>query len=214
MLGLKTFSKKIEPFVTYYKRLMKLYHNTVHNILEKEMNLLLPQIPRVQKYVIITTLVSSFLELAYEGIPSFLQSKGNKALHRAVTVMDNKAYIQCNKLMHLENCMLMYGVYNAETLEKLTKTLHDIHNTTTSHERLFVGQHSPSIFKTLYAHSLGLHHYSINSLLYLRTIQDKYISLYRELIPQLHMYTSAVRILARVSAQYFNNTRKATGDFT
>ena len=60
-----------------------------------------------------------------------------------------------------------------------------------------MGQHSPSVFKTLYAHSLGLHRYSINSLLYLRTIQDKYISLYRELISQLHMYASAIRILAK-----------------
>ena len=46
MLDLKTFCKKIEPFVVYYKRFIKLY-NTVHNILEKEINLLLPQIPRV-----------------------------------------------------------------------------------------------------------------------------------------------------------------------
>ena len=97
--------------------------------------------------------------------------------------MDNKANIQCNKLMQLENSMLMYGVYNAETLEKLITTVHNIHNTTSSHDRLFAGHHSPSIFKTLYVHSLGLHHYSINSLLYLRTVKDKYITLYRELIP-------------------------------
>ena len=36
MLDLKTFCKKIEPFVTYYKRLIKSYNNTTHNILEKE----------------------------------------------------------------------------------------------------------------------------------------------------------------------------------
>ena len=71
MLDLKTFCKKIEPFVTYYKKLIKSYNNTMHNILEKEMNLLLPQIPRIQKYGIITTLVSSFIGLAYEGISSF-----------------------------------------------------------------------------------------------------------------------------------------------
>ena len=58
-------------------------------------------------------LVSSFIGLAYEGISS-------------------------NKLMQLENSMLMYGVYNAETLEKLITTLHNIYNTTSSHERLFV----------------------------------------------------------------------------
>ena len=61
----------------------------------------------------------------------------------------------------------------------------------------YLQANSPSVFKTLYVHALGLHHYSINSLLYLRTIQDKYISLYRELISQLHMYASAIRILVK-----------------
>ena len=84
-----------------------------------------------------------------------------------------------------------------ETLEKLITVVHNIHNTTSSHERLFTGQCSPSIFKTFYAHSLGLHHYSINSLLYLRTIQDKYIALYRELITQLCIHASAIRILVK-----------------
>ena len=167
MLDLKTFCKKIEPFIVYYKILIKSYNNTVHNMLEKEINLLLPQIPRVQKHGIIPMLVYSFIGLAYEGISSFLHNRRNKALHKAVNAMDSKANIQCNKLMQLENSMLMYGVYNAETLEKLINTVHNIHNTTSSHERLFAGQHSPSIFRTLYVHSLGLLHYSINSLLYL-----------------------------------------------
>ena len=51
--------------------------------------------------------------------------------------MDNKANIQCKKLMQLEKSMLMYSVYNVETLEKLITTVHNIHNTTSSHERLF-----------------------------------------------------------------------------
>ena len=62
---------------------------------------------------------------------------------------------------------------------------------------MFAGQYSPSTFRTLYAHSLGLHHYSTNSLLYLRTIQDKYIALYRELISKLYIYASAIRLLAK-----------------
>ena len=107
--------------------------------------------------------------------------------------MDTKANIQHNKLMQLENSMLMYGVYNAETLEKLITTVHNIHNTTSSHERLFTGQHSPSMFRMLYVHILGLHHYYKNSLLYLKTIQDKYITLYRELITQLCIYASAIK---------------------
>ena len=75
MLDLMTFCKKREPFVVYYKRLIKSYNNTAHNLLENEINLLLPQIPRKQKCGIITTLVSSFMGLAYEGISSFLHHK-------------------------------------------------------------------------------------------------------------------------------------------
>ena len=111
--------------------------------------------------------------------------------------MDSKTTIQCNKLVQLENSMLMYGVYNVETLEKLINTVHNIHNTTSLHERLFAGQQSSLMLRSVYANSLGLHQYSINSLLYLRTVQDKYIALYRELITQLCIYTSAIRILAK-----------------
>ena len=144
----------------------------MHNIFEKEINLLLPQMPRMQKCEIITMLVSSFIGLAYEGLSSFLHNKRNKALHKAVIAMDSKAYNQQHKLMQLENSILIYVVYNI-ALEKLIKIVNNIYNTTASHERLFAGQHSPSVFRTLYGHSLGLHHYSINSILYLRTIQDK-----------------------------------------
>ena len=42
--------------------------------------------------------------------------------------MSNQASMQCNKLMKLDNTMLMYGIYNAETLEKLINTVHEIHN--------------------------------------------------------------------------------------
>ena len=99
--------------------------------------------------------------------------------------------------MKLDDTMLMNRIYNAETLEKLIKSAHKIHNTKSSHEKLFAGKHNHSIFRILYAHSLGLQHYFINSLLYLRIIQDKYVSMYRELITQLHTYVSATGILAK-----------------
>ena len=49
----------------------------------------------------------------------------------------------------------------------------------------------------LYTDALGIQQYAINSLLFLRVIPDKYISLYRELITQLHTYASAIRVLAK-----------------
>ena len=82
-------------------------------------------------------------------------------------------------------------------LEKLINTVHNIHNVTSSHERLFAGEHNPAIFRLLYTNNLGIQQYAFNSLLFLRVIQDKYISLYRELITQLKAYVSAIRILSK-----------------
>ena len=56
----------------------------------------------------------------------------------------------------------MYDIYNAETLEKLINMVHHIHNTTSSHEKLFAGQQSSLTLKTMYANALGLQHYSVN----------------------------------------------------
>ena len=74
MLELRAYCNKIKPFVTYYNKLIYSYNHTAHNILEKEIKLLLPQVNR-KKCGIITTLVSSFIGLAYKGISSFLQHK-------------------------------------------------------------------------------------------------------------------------------------------
>ena len=164
--------------------------------MENEIIPLLLQISR-QKCGIITTLVSGFKGLAYEGISSFLQWKCENALQKAVNAMSNQANIQCNKLMKLDNTMLMYGIYNAKTLEKLINTVHEIHNVTSSHEKLFAGEHNPTLFRLLYMDALGIQQYAITSLLFLSVIQDKYISMYRELITQLHSYVSAIRVLAK-----------------
>ena len=162
MLELKAFCNKVRPFVTYYDKLITLYNNIAYSILEKEIKLLLTQVNRKQKHGIITTLVSSFIGLAYEGISSFLQHKQNNALHKAVIAMNDKTNIQHNKLMKLDDTMLMYGIYNTEMLEKLIKTVCEIHNTISSHENLFAGEYNHSVFRILYALSLGIQHYSIN----------------------------------------------------
>ena len=102
--------------------------------------------------------------------------------------INDQADIQCNKLLKLDNTMLMYGIYNTETLEKLINTVQEIHNVTSSHENLFAGEHNPTIFRLLYMDVLGIQQYAFNSLLFLRVVQDKYISLYKELIENLQTY--------------------------
>ena len=47
---------------------------------------------------------------------------------------------QRNKLLHLENSLIMYRVYNAETLSKLVKTAQTFHSHQMLVEQLFAGQ--------------------------------------------------------------------------
>ena len=68
---------------------------------------------------IIASLITGFLGLAYEGISSFLCYRRQKALQKAVNVMKDKVDVQCNKIFHLEDSLVMYGVYNSDTLEDL-----------------------------------------------------------------------------------------------
>ena len=97
--------------------------------------------------------------------------------------------------MHLEDSMVMYGVYNAKILEKLINTVHKMHNTTTLNKRLFTGDFSAAF--TWYINKQGIHHYAINLLLYLRKIREKYVKVYKEFIMQLHIYAKAKGILAK-----------------
>ena len=59
----------------------KLNH-TAHNILRNEITLILPQIPGKQKHSIITTIVSSFIGLAYEVFLAFYITQDTKLCTR------------------------------------------------------------------------------------------------------------------------------------
>ena len=150
-----------------------------------------------QKCGVVTTLVSGFIGLAYEGISSFLQRKCEDALQKAMIVMNNEVISNATSYLKLDNTRLMYGIYNVETLERLIGAVQDIHTVTSSHERLFEGEHNAALFRLLYMNTLDIQQYAFNSLLFLRVVQDKYISLYKELIVQLRSCVSAIRVLTK-----------------
>ena len=99
--------------------------------------------------------------------------------------------------MHLENSMVMYCIYNAETLERLINTVHRIHNVTSPYEKLLVGQQDTGLLHLIYIDMQGIQHYSIISILYLRIVKEKYVLIYKEFIMQLHIQPNAIRILAK-----------------
>ena len=78
--------------------------------------------------------------MAYEGISSFLHHKRHKALNKAVTVMEKKTDLQKNQIHHLEDTMIMYGIYNSDIMTALINTVQNMQNATTWKERTFAGK--------------------------------------------------------------------------
>ena len=174
--------------MAFYKMQFKAHNATAHHILKNEIDLILPKFYMEQrnKRGIFGTIISAFTGLAFEGISSFLHHKRHKALHKAVKAMSILMDVQRNKLMHLENTLAMYRIYNAETLQKLVKTVQVIHSRQSLIESLFAGQ-SVAAYKA-YSQMHGacsIQHYAINYMLFLSMIKDKYIEIYNEFISQL-----------------------------
>ena len=96
---------------------------------------------------ILRSVASKVIGLAYEGISSFLHHKRHKALHKAVAVMNKKTDVQHNQIHHLEDSMIMYGVYNSDTLKDLIDTVHRMQNFTTWNEKTFAGKLHEYILK-------------------------------------------------------------------
>ena len=95
--------------------------------------------PKRQKRQIISALINGFIGLAYEGISSFLQHKWERALQQAMHTMDKRKSIEWNRVFHLEDYMIMYGVYNGDTLEKLIHMVHKMNTKSVWFERLYTG---------------------------------------------------------------------------
>ena len=91
--------------------------------------------------------------------------------------------------------MVMYGVYNSDTLEDLIDTVHKLHNRTTWNEKLFSGQINN--WYKYYSSSMGIQHYAINSLLFLTTVRETYIKMYKRFLNQLRQYLQAIGILSK-----------------
>ena len=133
----KVYCRNIIPYMYLYKHQVEYYEKTVYNILEKDIGMILPKFGSTEsndiqskqlKRQIISALISGFIGLAFEGISSYLQHKQQKALQQAMHTMNKRINIERNRAFHLEDSMIMYGVYNVDTLEKLIQKVHKMNN--------------------------------------------------------------------------------------
>ena len=102
-----------------------------------------------------------------------MQHKQEKALQQAMHSMNKRVNIERNRVFHLEDSMIMYGVYNVDTLGKLIQVVHKMNNRSIWYEKLYAG-HVNKWFE-MCSSSQGSNYYAIHSLLYLRTIFKKSI---------------------------------------
>ena len=82
-------------------------------------------------------------------------TKDIKLYITAVAVMDKKTNIQCNRIHHLEDTMIMYGVYNSDTLTDLVDTVHRMKDFTTWNEKTFAGKLHD--WMELYSHDMKVY---------------------------------------------------------
>ena len=92
--------------------------------------------------------------------------------------------------------MIIYGKYNSDSLTNLIDTLHRMHNLTSLKERLFVGRVNEWLKQQLTCYN-DEHSYSITTLLFLRTINEKYVRMYVRFISELKTYSKAICLLSK-----------------
>ena len=109
--------------------------------------------------------------------------------------MNKKTDVQHNRIHHLEDTMIMYDVYNSETLTDLIDTVHRMQNFTTWNEKTFTGKLHD--WMEIYAQDEGVHNYAINSVLFLTTVREKYVEMYERFIEELKLYSKAIRVLSK-----------------
>ena len=101
--------------------------------------------------------------------------------------------------------MIMYGKYNSDTLANLINTVYRMHNLTSQKEKLCVGKVNEWLKQQL-THFNNGHSYSSNTLLFLRTIKEKYVRIYERFINELKSCSQAMCILSKGYLPHILNT--------
>ena len=193
---------KIALYAQLYQRQIQYYNQTAYDTLTDDIGKILPKFPTDNRHKqgailasILGSIASKVIGLSYERISSFLHHKRHKALHKAVAVMNKKTDVQHNRIHHLEDTMIMYGVYNSDTLTDLIDTVHRMLNFTTWNEKTFAGKLHD--WMEIYSQDEGRCNYAINSVLFLTTVREKYVKMYERFIEELKLYSKAIRVLSK-----------------
>ena len=191
--------RRITPYVKFYKQQIDYYNWTAYNLLQNEIGLILPNFNNRKKRFLTTilgTVATKVIGLEFEGISSFLHHKRHKALQKAVNTLNSRTNIDHNRLYHLKDTMIIYSKYSSDTLMELVNMVHQMQNVTTWKEKIFVSKMNDWL-----KHKLEEVHsefdYSMDAVLFLMTIKEKYVRIYEKFINELRSYLKAIQILSK-----------------
>ena len=108
-----------------------------------------------------------------------------------INILNFRKGIDYNRVYHLEDTMIMYGKYNSDTLMELVNMVHQMQNVTTWKEQIFVSKMNDWL-KCKLENIQSEFDYSMNAVLFLTTIKEKYIRMYEKFINELRSYLKAV----------------------
>ena len=90
----------------------------------------------------------------------------------------------------------MYGKYNSDMLMDLINTVYHMQNLNSWKEKMFVRKMTEWVKKEL-AKSKNEYSYSVDTILFLTIVREKYVKMYERFIAELKSYSKAIRILSK-----------------
>ena len=167
--------------------------------MQNDIGLILPSFNNRKKRFLTTilgTVATKVIGLAFEGISSFLHHKRHKALQKAVNALNSRTDIDHNRVYHLEDTMIMYGKSNSDTLMELVNTVHQIQNVTMWKGKLFVSEMNDWLKHRL-EEVRSEFDYSMDAVLFLTTVKEKYLRMYEQFINELRFYSKTIYFLSK-----------------
>ena len=116
-------------------------------------------------------------------------------MKKVVTVIEKKTDLQKNQIHHLEDTMIMHGIYNSDTLTDLIKKVQNMQTRTTQNEKTFAEKFTQ--LNQYYLNEEGTCIFVINSMLFLTSVRKRYVKMYGIFIEELKTYSKAIRILSK-----------------
>ena len=140
--------------------------------------------------------IGKLATLAVEELGSYLQTKRNNALTKALQLMDQDISHTRNMMHQLEKDFLLYGEYDINSTQSILKILDNLDSSTSSLEGWLEynsREWANSIVDTVNGPIL----YSHLSQLYIQSLREKYIRLYEALVRELKLLLRSIAILSK-----------------